>query len=85
MVDDFENALTKGGSVHPCFLNMKILFDRGNHSLLQPKLNSVGINLTELNRQDPPSWFVFSFATEKERKQDLEENERRKYGEIERR
>ena len=51
IVDDWENALDKGETVHSCFLDMAKAFDKVNHSLLLLKLCSVGVKSTEL------AWF----------------------------
>ena len=48
IVDDWENALDKGESVHSCFLDMAKAFKKVNHSLVLLKLCSVGVKSTEL-------------------------------------
>ena len=50
-VNDWEEALDKGHSVHACFVDVAKAFDRVDHNLLLHKLPSIGVLGVEL------SWF----------------------------
>ena len=52
VVDDWERAIDAGSTIHACFLDVTMGFDRVDHTLLEHTLSTVGVHAKEL------SWFV---------------------------
>ena len=44
MLEDWEDALDNGNTVHSCFLDVAKAFDRVDHALLLAKLKSIGVD-----------------------------------------